>query len=132
MTSRRVVLASGAALAAAVGVFGATRLDPRPLPAPQDTSLLRSVIADQNRVLAIALADPEHAAIATLLAAQVSELGGSPTTTPREGELLTELRDAARHRAQDARAARSPEFAMVLASCSAGLTQATLAVRSAA
>lgn len=133
MSTRRVVLvAAGSGAVALAGLFVTDTFDdalraigaePRPLPRPEDSSLLAAVVADQQDVLAVARAagnDP----VVTLLTSQVEQLGARPGTVATPGDLRASLRDAARNRATDARAAIAPEFAQVLASMSAGLTQA--------
>ncbi|MBC9224755.1 hypothetical protein GL325_00335 [Aeromicrobium sp. 636] len=133
MSSRRVVLAAAGGVAVALaGLFVTDTFDdalravgakPKPLPRPEDTSLMKAVVDDQQRVLAIARG-ADNTAVATLLAAQLEQLGATPGTTTTAGDLAGALRTASRHRATDARTAISPEFAQVLASLSAGLAQA--------
>lgn len=104
----------------ALRAVGAT---PKPLPRPEDTSLMRAVVEDQQRVLAVArgAGNPE---VVTLVSAQLVQLGTTPGTGTEDGDLAEVLRTAVGHRATDARAAISPDFAQVLASMSAGLAQA--------
>lgn len=104
----------------ALRAVGAT---PKPLPRPEDTSLMRAVVEDQQRVLAVArgAGNPE---VVTLVSAQLVQLGTTPGTGTEDGDLAEVLRAAVGHRATDARAAISPDFAQVLASMSAGLAQA--------
>lgn len=133
MSSRRVVIAAaGGAAVALAGLFVTDTFDnalravgatPKPLPRPEDTSLMKAVVDDQQRVLAVARG-AAHAAVVTLVSAQLEQLGATPGTATETGDLAGVLRTAARHRATDARAAISPDFAQVLASMSAGLAQA--------
>jgi len=133
VSSRRVVLAAAGGVAVALaGLFVTDTFDdalravgakPKPLPRPEDTSLMEAVVADQQRVLAVARGAGNTAVVA-LLAAQLEQLGATPANETAAGDLAGALRTASRHRATDARAAISPEFAQVLASLSAGLAQA--------
>ncbi len=133
MSSRRVVLtAAGGGAVALTGLFLTGTFDdalravgarPKPLPRPEDSSLLQAVVADQQKVLAIAR-DSRANDVVDLLSTQLVQLGATPGTDAVAGDLGASLRDAAKHRAADARAAIAPEFAQVLASMSAGLTQA--------
>lgn len=133
MSSRRVVLtAAGVGAAGLAGLFLTDTFDdalralgatPRPLPRAEDTSLMTAVIADQQELLSTARGAGNEAVV-TLLSAQLTQLGATPARTSGSGDLAAALRRGARHRAADARAAVSPEFAQVLASMSAGLAQA--------
>lgn len=133
MSSRRVVLvAAGGAAVALAGLFVTDTFDdalravgarPKPLPRPEDTSLMDAVVADQQKVLAVARSSGS-ADVVALVGAQIEQLGAVPGAASTAGDLRSTLRAAADHRATDARAAISPEFAQVLASMSAGLTQA--------
>ncbi|WP_286929758.1 MULTISPECIES: hypothetical protein [Aeromicrobium] len=133
MSSRRVVIAAaGGAAVGLAGLFVTDTFDdalravgatPKPLPRPEDTSLMRAVIEDQQRVLAVARGAANAPAV-TLLSAQLEQLGATPGTGTGAGDLGAALRTASRHRAIDARAAIAPEFAQVLAAMSAGLAQA--------
>lgn len=132
---RRIFLtAAGVGVATLGGLFVTGRYDdvlravgatPRPLPRPEDTSLMTAVVADQQQVLAVARGAGATEVVA-LVSAQLDQLGATPGRRQVSGDLTTTLRDAAGHRAADARAAISPEFAQVLASMSAGLTQAVV------
>lgn len=133
MSSRRVVIAAaGGAAVALAGLFVTDTFDdalravgatPKPLPRPEDTSLLEAVVADQQRVLAVARGAANERVV-TLVEAQLEQLGARPGTGSDAGDLRAVLRDASGHRATDARAAISPDLAQVLASMSAGLAQA--------
>lgn len=133
MSTRRVVIAAAAASAVTLGTLFATdTLDealralgarPRPLSRPEDTTLLEAVVADQQRVLAVARA-ADAGAVVALVSAQLEQLGATPGSTHEPGDLAAVLREAADHRAVDARAAIAPELAVVLASMAAGLDQA--------
>lgn len=133
MSSRRVVIAAaGGAAVALAGLFATDTFDdalravgakPKPLPRPEDTSLLEAVVADQQRVLAVARGSANPPVVA-LLSSQLEQVGAKPGSGTASGDLAEVLRTAADHRATDARAAISPEFAQVLASMSAGLSQA--------
>ena len=127
-----MIAAAGGAAVGLAALFATDTFDdalrvvgakPKPLPRPEDTSLMTAVVADQQRVLAVAR-NAANDRVVTLVTAQLAQLGARPGTDVRSGELRATLRVAARHRATDARAAISPEFAQVLASMSAGLTQA--------
>ena len=96
---------------------------PKPLPRPEDVSLMKAVIADQQSVLAVARGN-SNAEVVALVSTQLEQLGTDPSDAVGTGDLAATLRAAADHRAEDARAAISPPFAQVLASMSAGLTQA--------
>jgi hypothetical protein len=133
VSSRRVVLvAAGGTAVALAGLFVTDTFDdalralgarPKPLPRAEDTSLMKAVVDDQQRVLAVARG-AGNAAAADLLATQLEQLGATPGTETATGSLSAALSTASRHRATDARVAISPEFAQVLASMSAGLAQA--------
>lgn len=133
MTSRRIVLtAAGGGAAVLGGLFLTGTFDdalralgatPRPKPRTEDTTLLKAVVADQQHVLAVARG-ANATAVVTLLEAQLTQLGATPTRRTSPGQLSSSLRAAATHRAVDARSAISPDFAQVLASMSAGLSQA--------
>lgn len=133
MSSRRVVLvAAGSTAVALATLFVTDTFDdalravgarPKPLPRPEDTSLLEAVVADQQRALATARG-AENTAVISLLSSQLEQLGAAPGTSTGSGDLAATLRRAARHRATDARTAISAPFAQVLASMSAGLAQA--------
>jgi len=127
-----VIAAAGGAAVALAGLFVTDTFDdalravgatPKPLPRSEDTSLLEAVVADQQRVLAVARAAGNEP-VATLVSAQLEQLGATPGTQSGSGDLAAVLADAADHRVTDARAAISPELAQVLASMSAGLSQA--------
>ena len=87
MSTRRVVIAAAAASAVTLGTLFATdTLDealralgarPRPLPRPEDTTLLEAVVADQQRVLAVARA-ADAGAVVALVSAQLEQLGATP------------------------------------------------------
>jgi len=133
VSSRRVVLVASAGSAVVLaGLFATNSVDdalrvvgakPKPLPRSEDTSLLAAVIADQQQVLAVALG-AAAAPVVELLSAQLNQLGAKPTKSAANGDLKTSLRQAAKNRATDSLSAISPQFAQVLASMSAGLTQA--------
>ncbi|GAA3547508.1 hypothetical protein AFL01nite_22480 [Aeromicrobium flavum] len=133
MSSRRVVLvAAGGTAVALAGLFATDTFDdalravgakPKHLPRPEDTSLMKAVVDDQQRVLAVARGTG-NAPVVDLLSAQLEQLGAIPGSRTATGDLARSLRTAAGHRATDARAAISPEFAQVLASLAAGLAQA--------
>lgn len=127
-----MIAAAGGAAVALAGLFVTDTFDdalravgakPKPLPRPEDTSLMEAVVTDQQRVLRVARG-AGNAATVELLATQLDQLGVTPGSGAENGDLTAELRTAANHRATDARAAISPEFAQVLASMSAGLAQA--------
>lgn len=127
-----MIAAAGGAAVGLAALFATDTFDdalrlvgakPKPLPRPEDTSLMTAVVADQQRVLAVAR-NAANDRVVTLVTAQLAQLGAHPGTDVRSGDLRATLRVAARHRATDARAAISPEFAQVLASMSAGLAQA--------
>ena len=127
-----MIAAAGGAAVALTGLFVTDTFDdalravgakPKPLPRPEDTSLLDGVVADQQRVLAVARG-AGNAAVAALVGAQLAQLGATPGTDSTAGDLAAVLREAAEHRATDAQAAISPDLAQVLASMSAGLAQA--------
>lgn len=127
-----MITAAGGVAVALAGLFVTDTFDdalravgakPKPLPRPEDTSLLKAVVDDQQRVVAVARA-AGNASVVTLVSSQLEQIGASPGTETVDGDLAAVLREAADHRATDARAAVSPEFARVLASMSAGLTQA--------
>lgn len=129
-----MIAAAGGAAVALAGLFVTDTFDdalravgakPKPLPRSEDTSLLEAVVADQQRVLAVARGAGNEP-VATLVSAQLDQLGATPGTESGSGDLAAVLADAADHRATDARAAISPELAQVLASMSAGLTQAVM------
>lgn len=130
--SRRALLAGAVAAGGIVtleatdtfdDVLRAAGVTPRPRPRDSDISLVQAVLEDQQRLLGIALgADGADAAVA-LLSAQVTQLGGTPTTAPRQGDLYAALQTAAAHRAADASGAVAADVAMVFASMSAGLAQ---------
>ena len=133
MSSRRVVIAAaGGAAVGLAGLFVTDTFDdalravgatPKPLPRPEDTSLMKAVVEDQQRVLAVARG-AANAEVVTLVSAQLEQLGAKPGSGTETGDLAEVLRTAVGHRATDARAAISPDFAQVLASMSAGLAQA--------
>lgn len=127
-----MIAAAGGAAVALAGLFVTDTFDdalravgakPKPLPRPEDTSLMEAVVTDQQRVLRVARGAGNAAAV-ELLATQLDQLGATPGSGAENGDLTAVLRTAAKHRATDARAAISPEFAQVLASMSAGLAQA--------
>ncbi len=127
-----MIAAAGGAAVALTGLFATDTFDdalravgakPKPLPRPEDTSLLEAVVADQQRVLAVARGSANPPVVA-LLSSQLEQVGAKPGSGTASGDLAEVLRTAADHRATDARAAISPEFAQVLASMSAGLSQA--------
>lgn len=133
MSNRRVVIAAaGGAAVGLAGLFVTDTFDdalravgatPKPLPRPEDTSLMNAVVEDQQRVLAVARGAANTEVVA-LVSAQLEQLGATPGTRSETGDLAEVLRTAVGHRATDARAAISPDFAQVLASMSAGLAQA--------
>lgn len=132
VTSRRALLAGAVAVGGIVALGATDALDdviravgvkPRPRPRASDVSLVQAVLEDQQRLLSIALATDGADAAVALLSAQVTQLGGTPTTTPGRGDLRAELEAAAAHRAADASGAVAPDVATVLASMSAGLAQ---------
>lgn len=133
MSSRRVVLAAAGGIAVALaGLFVTDTFDdalravgarPKPLPRPEDTSLMTAVVDDQQQVLAVARG-VGNADVVALVSAQLEQLGAAPGDATSPGDLAARLREASGHRATDARLAISPEFAQVLASMSAGLAQA--------
>jgi len=127
-----VIAAAGAVAVGLAGLFVTDTFDdalravgakPTPLPRPEDTSLLEAVVADQQNVLAVARGAGNEPVVA-LVSAQLEQLGASAGTDTGTGDLAAVLREAADHRATDARAAISPDLAQVLASMSAGLAQA--------
>ncbi len=129
-----MVVGSVASVTALVGLFATNTVDealralgarPKPLPRAEDTSLLHAVILDQQQVHATAVS-AGATEVAELLGEQLSQLGAKPAKASAEPQanLKQALRAAARNRAVDASAAISPQFAQVLASMSAGLTQA--------
>ncbi len=129
-----ILVAAGGAAVALAGLFVTDTFDdalravgarPKPLPRPEDASLLGAVVADQQRVLAVARG-AGNTEIVALLSSQLDQLGAAPGSSTQTGDLKAVLRDAAGHRAADARAAISPPFAQVLASMSAGLAQAAV------
>mgnify|MGYP003442689993 FL=1 len=125
-------MASAGSAIVLAGLFATDSIDnalraigakPRPLPRAEDTSLLSAVVADQQHVLAVALG-AEATTVAELLSAQLKQLGANPTKETEIADLESTLRQAATNRAADSVSAISPQFAQVLASMSAGLTQA--------
>lgn len=155
--SRRVLLGTGAAVVATGGALTAAHrthrlddvadalgIDPKPLPDPNDTRILRRA-ADQCATLlatveATATAQPA-VALAPLVAIvrqQLAAVGGSAATTvPAPAAdvsaaldaLETAFTDAADRRAADAVEAGSPDLVRVLASMSAGHAQSARALR---
>ncbi|OUZ07986.1 hypothetical protein BHE97_14905 [Aeromicrobium sp. PE09-221] len=127
-----MLLAGGIAAGAVVALGATGRLDdvvrgvgvkPRPRPVDADISLVRAVLSDQQRVLAIARGTAGAEDIAEVLEQHIAQLGGTPTTTAENGTLSAALSEAADHRAGDALAATSPDVVRVLASMAAGLDQ---------
>lgn len=122
-------------------------IKPRPRPVASDDTLIAKVAEAQNAVLAeIEATAAQHQAYGARLApfikisqAHVTAVGGSaivPTAAPvdpdpvRAIEGLTKtLSGASAARAKDANMAVSPDLARVLSSMSAGLAQATHAMR---
>ncbi|WP_133434111.1 hypothetical protein [Aeromicrobium phragmitis] len=132
MTSRRTLITGAVAVGGVIALGATDTLDdvvravgvePRPRPRASDVSLMRAVLDDQQRLLSIALGTPGADDAVALLSAQVTQLGGRPTTSLATGDLAAELSAAAEHRAADASGAVAPDVAMVLASMSAGLGQ---------
>lgn len=127
-----ILVAAGGTAVALAGLFVTDTFDdalravgarPKPLPRPEDTSLLDAVVADQQRVLAVARGSG-NTVVVGLLSSQLEQLGATPGSSTQTGDLRAVLRTAAGHRATDARSAIAPPFAQVLASMSAGLAQA--------
>lgn len=157
--SRRVLLGTGAVVVGAGGLITAAQLthrlddiadavglDPKPLPDPDDTQILRRAAADTARLLATVEATAAlHAsvdltAMATIVRAQLAAVGGSTAAAspavapPADAEAaLRALEDilgtSAADRSTDAQRAGSPALVRVLASMSAGHAQSARLAR---
>lgn len=156
--TRRVLLATGATAVAAAGglvaaqltgrlddVADAVGVEPKPLPAPSDTRIVRRVASD----MAVVLATVEATAAAhgglvltpfeAIGRAHLDAVGGTTASTdvaapPADpGEAISALEQtyeaASTARAADVAEAVSPELVRVLASMSAGLAQCARAMR---
>ncbi|WP_162891229.1 hypothetical protein [Aeromicrobium sp. A1-2] len=157
MISRRALLGTGAATAAAAAGLGIAAyahqlddlarlvgLEPKPEPDPGDDRLIVSAAADQNALLAIVEAtaathtglrlarfvqiSTEHAK-AVGVAGRIPEVPIPPSDQAKAASALAAAyATAATARAADAGRASSPDLARVLASMSAGLDQCARAV----
>ncbi|TGN33756.1 hypothetical protein [Aeromicrobium chenweiae] len=152
MISRRVLLGTGAAVAAgaaAVGVAHVTHvlddaaelvgLDPKPEPDPEDDRLVRRAATEAASLLAtVEAAAAAHGSLPlqpleALVREQLAAVGGgsgdaTDVRTPRTpaeaaDQLARAFRAASRARAADALRSFSPDLTRVLASMSAGLAQ---------
>lgn len=162
--TRRVLIGTGVVVLGTGGLLvGADRagrlddaadavgLDPKPLPDPDDTRILRraatATVALRATVDATAAAHPdlELSPVAAALGEQVTALGGLPAgvaapsaaAVPPDAGAAAEaleavLDSAARSRTTDAETAGSAALVRVLASLAAGHAQAARAVRRAA
>jgi hypothetical protein len=155
--SRRVLLGTGAVVVATGGLLTAAErthrlddiadavgLDPKPLPDPADTRIVRRA-ADESAVLlataeATASAHPavELAPVVAIVREQLAAVGGasaatapapSPDAPAAVAALAQALSSAADRRASDANRAGSPALVRVLASMAAGHAQTARTVR---
>ncbi|MCD9198442.1 hypothetical protein [Aeromicrobium wangtongii] len=153
MITRRVLLGTGAAVVGAGGlltvghlthrlddVADAVGLDPKPLPDPADTRIVRRAARACATLLttveAAAAANPgvDLAPVAAIVREQLAAVGGSPATTASLAPVTLDaleqaLSNAAADRAADAVDAGSAALVRVLASMSAGQAQCARAVR---
>ena len=152
MMTRRVLIGTGAAVAAGAGllvagertgrlddVAGAVGLDPKPQPDPGDTRLLRRAASSTAGLLAAVeatiAAHPslDLVPVAERVREQLAAMGGATAkpaaTPPADAAAALEALDAAfveaaGARGRDARSAGSAALVRVLASASAGHAQA--------
>ncbi|KAA1376509.1 hypothetical protein [Aeromicrobium fastidiosum] len=152
MMTRRVLIGTGTAVAVGAGllvagertgrlddVADAVGLDPKPLPDPDDTRVLRRAATSTAGLLAAVEATVathpslDLVPVARTVREQLAAMGGataSPSTAPPADAraalraLDTAFGEAAEARARDARSAGSAALVRVLASASAGHAQA--------